>query len=177
MSALRGFPPSVPASRGFTLVEMVMVMVLLGILAAVGAPMIANGMRVANSVAPNLTTLSQMRYATERVVRELREVSHASGAYGFTSLASSTSLTFTKTNGTSVTIAYASPNLNLTDTGTTRALTTQASAFALAYLDIAGVATVSTTLVRFVDVLLTLQDPTTGATYTQRTRVALRNTG
>ena len=153
-----------------------MVMVLLGILAAVGAPMIANGLRVANSVAPNLTTLSQMRYATERVARELREVSSAGGVYSFTSLASATSLSFTKSDGTTVTIAYSSPNLNLAYAGTTRALSTQVTAFALGYVDINGAATTNATLVRFVDVLLTLQDPTTGASYTQRTRVSLRNT-
>jgi prepilin-type N-terminal cleavage/methylation domain-containing protein len=162
-------------ARGFTLVEVVMVMVLLGILAAIGAPMIANSMLVANSVSPHLNTLSQARYATERIARELREVNWSGTAYAFTSLASPTSVTFTNANGAVISLAHAASNVNITFNGTARALTAQASAFVLTYLDITGTATADTAQVRFVNVSLTVLDPVTGATYNQRTLVALRN--
>ena len=151
-----------------------MVIVLLGILAAVGAPMIANGMRIATTGSTGLDTLSQLRYATERLARELREIESVGGVY----TVNTGTGTFTKTDGTVVTISYASPNVTINYAGTGSAsLTNQASAFSLSYLDITGAAGATASTLRFVEVLLTLTSPTTGASYTQRTRVAMRNTG
>lgn len=169
--------PSIPGlarartARGFTLIEAVMVMVLMGILAAVGAPMIANGMRIAVMANTDLNTISQLRYATERLTRELREIRSVGGVYAI----DMTTNAFTKTDGTTVTIGYTSPNVTIN--GFT--LTNQATGvtpFQLTYLAIDGVTPATTSTLRFVDVLLRLTNSTTGASHTQRTRVAMRNT-
>lgn len=161
-------------TRGFTLIEAVMVIVLLGILAAAGAPMIAEGMRVATTASTDLDTLSQLRYTTERLARELREIESVGGVYTINTGTG----TFTKTDGTVVTISFASPNVSINYAGTGSAtLTNQASAFQLNYLDISGATGATASTLRFVEVQLTLTNPTTGASHTQRTRVAMRNTG
>lgn len=160
------------AASGFTLIEMVMVIVLMGILAAVGAPMIANGMRIANTANTDLATVSQLRYATERIAREIREVRFLAGAFSVTTT-TATTFVFTKTDGTVVTIAYASPNVAMTYGGVgTANLVTQATAFQFTYTNVSPYVAGSSPTV---DVSLTLRNPTTGATYTQTTRVVLRN--
>lgn len=165
---------------GFTLVEAVMVIVLIGVLAAVGAPMIANGMRLAITAGTDLDTLSQLRYATERIAREVREVESVAGLYSITTPvnASGSSLSFTKGDGsgTVVTISAAAlPSVTVTYSGVgTAPLTTQATGLQFSYASLDGLP-VTTSNVRFVDITLTVQNPATSATYSQVTRVALRN--
>ncbi|MDH4133202.1 MAG: type II secretion system protein [Gammaproteobacteria bacterium] len=157
--------------RGFTLVEMVIVIVLLGILAAVGAPMIANGMRVAVTTGTGLDTLSQMRYATERLARELREVRLNGSTYDIS--AASLPVTFTKVDGTVVKISLTGSNLRIDYGATSTVLSNQASNLTLAYTNVIG--TVSMSNPSFIDLSLALANATTGASYTQNTRVTLRN--
>jgi prepilin-type N-terminal cleavage/methylation domain-containing protein len=172
MIASRG--PSTRLSTGFTLVEMVMVIIILGILAAVGAPMIANGLKVATLSNAEQATLNQLRYATERVARELREVQSTGGSYSFSSM-NAASTTFTKSDGTVVAISYSNPNLSLGYGGSSANLATQVSTFTLAYLDINGGTTSDVSVVRFVDVEITVRQSPASTAYTQRVRVALRN--
>lgn len=150
-----------------------MVIVLIGILTAVGAPMIAHGMRLSMQTSADLTTVSQLRYATERIAREVREVRFAGGAYSVTAT-NATNFAFTKNNGTAVTIAFVAPNITVNYAGTGVAnLSNQATALQFTYTNVSP--PVVTTSPSFVDVQLSLQNPTTGAAYTQRTRVDLRN--
>lgn len=155
-----------------------MVIVLIGIMAAVGAPMIANGIRLAVTASADLDTLSQLRYATERLAREVREVQSIAGVYSITTSvgAPGSSLSFTKGDGTVVTINGAAlPAVTLGYSGIGSApLTSQATSLQFSYTSLDG-APVATSNVRFVDIALTVQNPASGATYSQVTRVALRN--
>lgn len=161
------------AAAGFTLIEAVMVIVLIGILAAVGAPMIADGMLLSIQTSADLTTVSQLRYATERVAREIREISFNAGTGTYNMATGATNLTFTKTNGTVVTIAFGAPNITVNYAGTGAAsLSNQATNLQFTYVNVNPVAANAPS---FVNVLVTLQNPTTGATYSQSTRVNLRN--
>jgi hypothetical protein len=54
-------------------------------------------------------------------------------------------------------------------------LTDEVSSVSFAYYDGNGAVTASLVDLAFVQIDLTLQNPTTGASYTQRTRVALRD--
>ena len=164
--------------RGFTLIEMTIVIVILGILAAFSTPLLLSTFRAFETNQTNLVTLTKMRYATERMAREIREVRFAGGVYAI--VMGATSLQFTKNDaaGTVVTITSAPPlaTLQYSTPAMSATLTDQVAANGLQFLyfDINNVATASTATVAYVDINLTLTDPNSGAMQ-QRTRVALRN--
>lgn len=59
--------------RGVTLLELVYVVLVMGILAAVLMPVVLNSLRAYEATRSQVTTLDQLRYATERMAREIRE--------------------------------------------------------------------------------------------------------
>lgn len=166
-------------SRGFTLIEMTMVIVILGVLAAATAPLVANSFRAYETNQSNLVTLTKLRYATERIAREVREVNFNGTNYQFSTMSPNT-LSFTKNDAAStvvtitgsapplVTLQYSTPAMSAT-------LTNQVTSLQFQYFDINdNSAGVTSTTVAYVDVVLTLNDPNSGAAV-QRTRIALRN--
>ena len=60
--------------RGFTLIEWVISLIVIGILAMVGLPILSSSTRAYSATQEGLSTLSKLRYATERLAREVREV-------------------------------------------------------------------------------------------------------
>jgi len=162
--------------RGFTLIEMVMVIIVLSVLAALTWPMMLKGMQAYEGTHRSLRTLDKLRYATERLAREIRETNLNAGVYAI-SMALSPPLTFTKTDGTVVTVSGAGADLNLAYSApaVTDALTDEYGALAVNYFDANGAATGSATAVRYVEITLTLTNPVNGLNYSQRTRVALRD--
>jgi type II secretory pathway pseudopilin PulG len=156
-----------------------MVIVVIGILAAVTVPVLVNSFRAYETNQTNLVTLSKLRYATERMAREIRDVQYTGGAYAI--VMGPTTLQFTKNDaaGTVVTIAAAPPlvTLQYSTPAMTATLTDQVAANGLQFLyyDINNnTAGVTAANVAYVDVDLTLTDPNSGAAQ-QRTRIALRN--
>lgn len=170
------------SARGFSLIEMVMGIVLLGILAMAAMPVITGGITAYATTTTSLNTLTKLRYATERMAREIREVRRNTvtpANYDITtniSTGTSTALVFTKADGnqvslglsgSNVTLAYSTPAVSAT-------LTDQASGLTFRYYQSDGTtAASSVSNVAFVDIQLDLVE--TGSTITQRTRVALRN--
>ena len=169
---------SAPSERGFTLIEMTMVIVIIGLLAAFSTPLLLGTFQAYETNQTNLVTLTKLRYATERMAREIREVRFAGGVYNI--VMGATSLQFTKNDsaGTVVTITSAPPlaTLQYSTPAMSATLTDQVAANGLQFLyfDINNAATASTANVAYVDINLTLTDPNSGAMQ-QRTRVALRN--
>lgn len=172
------YPNLKTAIRGFTLIEMVMVIVVLGILAGLTAPIFSQGLTAARLTTENLNTLAKLRYATERLAREIRQVNHNGASYDVSTM-SATSLVFTKADTTSTTVSVISAGGNVTlaysSPAVSGVLTDEVSSFGFAYYDSNGVTTASTTDLAFVEISLTLQNATTGGTYSQRTRIALRD--
>jgi prepilin-type N-terminal cleavage/methylation domain-containing protein len=163
------------AGRGFSLIELVVVIVLIGLLAAVGANMVADTMSTAYTVTNNQASGSAARYAAERITREVREVAFGALGYSITTMTSA-SLAFTKEDGTAVTISSASGALTVRyGTATAQTLTNQVSSFAFAYYDQLGGTTTSIEDIRFVQVTLSVVNSKTGATDSLRTRIFLRN--
>ena len=172
---------SVP--RGFTLIEMIMVIVVIGILAAVTVPLLVNSFRAYETNQTNLVTLSKLRYATERMAREVREVRYTGGSYSIVMGATTLQLTKNDAASTMVTITEAAPLVTLQYSvplpAMTATLTDQVQVLPgglqFEYFDInnsdVGVTPAN---VAYVDVTLTLTDPNSGAA-AQRTRIALRN--
>ena len=173
------------------MVELVISIVLIGILAAVGAEMIADSFTTTRMVNADSASKGQARYALERLAREIREIKYdSSGANYCITTKTATKLVFYKTSGTynstcatnavTVTINYSNPNLTLqysSPAAPSTLLSSQASSFTLAYLQSDGVtSTTSNSYIRFVVITLTVTDATSGQSVVQRTRVALRNT-
>lgn len=170
-------PASHCAQAGFTLLEIIMVMLVLSVIAGLTAPIFSQGMAASRVTTENLQTIAKLRYASERLAREIRQVNYNGTAYDITSM-TATSLVFTKNDsssttvsisfaGSAVTLAYSSPALSAT-------LTDEVASLAFAYYDASGALTASAANVAFVEYTLTLQNPASGGNFSQRTRVALR---
>jgi prepilin-type N-terminal cleavage/methylation domain-containing protein len=171
---------------GFTLVELITSIVLIGAMAAVGATMISDNMTIAINANSASTSADQARYAMQRVARELREVSYSTavsgGAYAISSSLASgaTSITFTRSiagTPTTVTLFRDGSTLKLQyGTNAASVLVPNVTAFSLTFLDGSNVSTgLTTTTVRAVQVSLTVADSGSGLAIAQRTRIALRN--
>lgn len=167
--------------------------VLLGILGAWGATMFSSNWETARRVAAGNACADQLRYALDRLSREIREVRYMGHAAGYaitTPIAPAQStLAFTRTIGganVTVTIARSGSALNLGySTGATSAIATQVTAFAIDFFAVdaaTGAVSPATgpTNVRYVVLTLTAAcpggaDAPLAGVLTERTRVTFRN--
>jgi prepilin-type N-terminal cleavage/methylation domain-containing protein len=164
-------------ARGWTLVELIMVMVIIGIVAVFVGPILLNAVKAYDRTQVTVGTYAKMRYAMERMAREIAAVRRDPAdttALEVAAMAAGT-MTFTKEDGTQVTLALAGTNLNLTYVGTgTAVLADRVSALGFSYFRNDGAtAAASATELVFVEVSMTIGDGTTS--YPNRTRVAVRN--
>lgn len=175
-------------NRGFTLVELVIGIVLIGILSVVSTSMIADSFTTTRIVDASQVSAAQARYALERIAREIHEtlyiISSTPGYKIDTSTASK--LVFSKCppvgvvckTDTYVTVTINNNNNNLTlgysSPAITSQLSNQVSSFAFTYYDAYnGIAKLASDI-RMIEVSLTVKDPS-GQSIAQRTRIALRN--
>jgi len=91
-------PPRAAAARGFSIMELVMVLVIFGIVSAVAAPIAANGFRAYFTGRDISDTDSQARVAIERMTRELRGIR----APADLTAASASDISFVDTSGTAI---------------------------------------------------------------------------
>lgn len=181
-------------AAGFTLIELITVIVLMGILGVVGTNMLSDSFTATKIVNDGYARETEARYVMERMVREVREVKYLStGSYCLTMTA--TSLVFQKPNAGStdqlncntdsvtVTISFSNVNHAITITYATPANATGTltnavtnNGFGLLYYQADGVtAATSATDVRIVKITLALTDPSSTHAFEQTVRVSLRN--
>lgn len=162
---------------GFTLLEMVVVIAIIGILVAAVTPIAVSWVGAYSATLDTAVTLDKLRYSVERIERELRDVKSISGSYQFGAMGA-TVTTFTQNStGRTVTIGQSGNTVTLSYSdvsGVTPVLTNQVSSLGFRYLQQDGSnQTVDPTLVRYVEISLTLTQ--WGQSYSERTRVRLRN--
>lgn len=172
-------------ARGFTLIEMILAIMILGMLGAAAAMAINHGTRASLEAQTRVDTLSKLRLATERMAREIRLMRRdpvTPTDFDIVSR-SATALTFRRldANGSTVrtvTINGAAPpllTLGYDSPAGTPVLTDQVSAFALAYYRADGTTVSADNAdLAFVEISLTLTDAN-GNAFAQRSRVGLRN--
>jgi prepilin-type N-terminal cleavage/methylation domain-containing protein len=180
-----------PRPRGTTLIELLIVIVLIGILGVYASTVFSNSYTTARMVDSSKSSADQLRYAMERLSRELREIKFVDTATGYsissTLAASASNLVFVRTiSGTDVTVTINKSGSNLTLGYSSPAVTSniaqQVTGFTMDFYTInttTGVvsATASKSNLRFVVLTLTATDALSGQAITERTRVTLRNNG
>lgn len=171
-------------ARGLTLIELVIVGMIVGILSAAMVPMMVSSLRAYSDTLGDVIALDKLRYATERLAREIREVSYdSSTGFAFTSMGAnsmqfsrvyydstgtpSAATTVTVGNtGSAVTLGYSAPAV-------AAVLTDELLSLTFAYLDKTGTTGATATTVQSVRITLTLLH--NGNPYTQETQVELKN--
>lgn len=159
---------------GFTLIEIVVSMVLLGILAVVGANMLSDTFRTSNVVVRDTIGIGAARYTMERLGREIREAKTVLSN-------SSTALSFVKNNGLTVSISNSGATVLLGAGTASQTLADNVSVFGMAYRDADLAITTSPGAIRFVDISLTVlpvdspdTSPAAGPGVSLTTRIAMR---
>lgn len=162
-SALR-----IPNSKGFTLIEIVLTIVLVGILAGVAAVIIMQGARSYSTEQSRGEAHEQARFALDRMAREVRLIRSCAAIIGPAN--PSNTLSFTDINGNAVVFSVAGVNLmrgpDLLASGVT-------SAQPFRFLDSAGNETTACPGIWFIEINLT--DTQRAESLTLRTRVHPRN--
>ena len=164
--------------RGFSLIEMIISMLILAVLGTTAGYGLTGGVRAFSDNTDVLQTLGKLRYASERMAREVREIRRdAVNPVNFDITAmTATSLSFTRGNGTAVTLIANPPLLTLAYAAPAGAqiLTDEVSSMNFAYFQNDGSTTATSSAdVAFIEFNLELSKA--GRIYPQRTRVALRN--
>ena len=177
---------------GFTLIELIIVIVLLGILAAVGSNMLSDSFTTTRMVNDGYARQAEARYVIERLAREIREVKYlSSGSYCITTMTSSqleyqkpnvgsADQTNCSTESSTVTIGYSAPNLTIgySSPSASGTLTNAVagSGFGFSYFQSDGTtAATGNADVRAVGIRLAVPDPSNSANFEQNVRVSLRN--
>ncbi|TCK16877.1 prepilin-type N-terminal cleavage/methylation domain-containing protein [Thiogranum longum] len=101
---------------GFTLLEMVVTIATLSLLAMLLTPYLSLSVQAYNENALESNVLGELRYATERITRELREIRRNPSSlsdYEVSTPLVVGSISFVRNDGETVTIEDASPQLNM----------------------------------------------------------------
>lgn len=155
----RGAVLRISRSRGFTLIEAIITIVIVGILSSIAALIILEGVR-ANLKEENLSGLHyQARIAMERMAREIR-MTNSQGNVGTAAIGTITgnptnSLIFTDLTGMNITYSLSGQTLNRTVGGVPSTLATGVTTLQFRHYDIASALTTSALAVWTIDISLT----------------------
>ena len=151
--------------RGFSLIEMILVIVIVGIIATVGAQLMGTGFQLYFTGRDTLDVDAQARLALERMTRELRAVRPATGL----TMVPATEVTFTDVDGTAVRYYISAGDL----LRNTQVLAGGVSGLNFVYTDNGGAVTAIPAQVRYISFQFTATQGGMSSTY--RATVSPRN--
>ena len=163
---------TIPNSKGFTLIEIVMTIVIVSILAALAAVIILQGVRAYSDEDSRSDIHYQTRLAMERMAREIRMIRSTAAITTFTA----TNLQFTDVNGSTLGFQWVSPTLNRWNGATNDVLASGVTAFSFSYYkkdNTVAVLPADLNLLWFIDIAMTAQQGSQALP--MRTRVHPRN--
>lgn len=166
--------------NGFTLLEMVVAIAAMALLAMLVTPYLSLSVRAYNNNSVELKILGELRYASERIARELRDMRRnplSPADYDIVTPLSGNSIIFVRNDGETVTVEDAAPQLNLRYNSVAAnapfPLSTSLQSLTFNYLRsdeiLPPVGSADLAYIEFEIQLLA-----NGQTYSQRSRVALR---
>jgi prepilin-type N-terminal cleavage/methylation domain-containing protein len=160
-----------PNPNGFTLIEIVITIVIVGVLAGIASLIILQGIRSYSDEEARSNVHYQARFAMERMAREIRLIRSAS----LTDITSMTNinLRFTDVNGAATGFNWANPILNRWNGVGNDVLATGITAFNLNYFQQDGVTPAAAATLWFVEITMTSQQGS--ESLQMRTRVHPRN--
>lgn len=158
------------SEKGFTIVELVLVIGLMALLTTVLAPFVETGFKNYDKVASRRAVLSEARLAFDRIVKEVRLIESSSDVIDANS---SSSFEFEYPNGTSITYSLSGTDL----LRNSDVLAENVSSLSFDYLDASGSSTTTEADVRRVEISMTFDAEGDHGDLTLRTQVFLRNTG
>jgi type II secretory pathway pseudopilin PulG len=155
--------------RGFTLVETVLVLGMLGIMIGALAPWMLNSIELYDLITTRKTMLGQVRSGFDRMVAEIRLIPGQAEIIA----TSPTSFQFQYPTGTSITYSLSGTNLMRNSD----ILIQNVSALAFVYYSQNLTTTTTPANVRSVSVKITANTTSSSTPYTVRTQIFIRNTG
>lgn len=165
---------------GFSLIELILAIVLIGILAGLTAPIISQGLAAGETTRSNLHTQEKLQQLLQRLSYEIREIDNNGTNYMINTM-SATNLSFTRNDSaaTRISIGYAGTTVSLgySSPAQSAVLSDEVSSFNFAYFDSNSVVTTSNSAVAYVEISAGLQNADSGAVYSRRARIALRDRG
>jgi len=171
-----------PTQSGFTLLEMVLSVVVIGIMAGILAPLFANVLSAGTSAASSVESMASVSMAMQRLQRELRQIDYdsASAAY-LCDILSSTELRCYKNDAmpTQFHISYAAKSLNLAYSSppASSRLLGNVSNFQLRFLDQYGNVTTLASALSQIEISISVDDDKYTDILSLRSRVVLRDKG
>lgn len=165
------------SARGWSLVELVVVILVLGMLAAFIGPLLVSALTAYDMTSGTVSTYAKMRYAMERMEREMRDIRRSPAdttKYDINAgTLSATNFDFVKWDGTAVKIDLNGTNVRITYGATAGTLADKASLLEIKYYRHDGTTeTAAVNNIEFVQIRMILTDKANS--YTSRVRVSLR---
>jgi prepilin-type N-terminal cleavage/methylation domain-containing protein len=165
------------SARGWSLVELVVVILVLGMLAAFIGPLLVSALTAYDMTSGTVSAYAKMRYAMERMEREMRDIRRSPAdttKYDINAgTLSATNFDFVKWDGTAVKIDLNGTNVRITYGATAGILADKASLLEIKYYRHDGTTeTAAVNNIEFVQIRMTLTDKANS--YTSRVRVSLR---
>ena len=157
------------SSQGFTLIEMIMVIVILGIIIGMSSSLLTQGLNTFSTGENIVNANWQGEIAMERMSRDILLIRSPADV---TTIASN-NLAFTDISNNTISYSLSGTSLNLTENGNTSILADGVQSLTFSYFDKNGASTATTTLVRLIRISINITQ--NNANYTLTTAIYPRN--